>query len=135
MAFMDKVSSAAKSIGDKGKSTAETMKLNSKIKAEESSITECEKKIGAFIYGLHQAGEDLPEGAADLCAQIDGHNAAIEDARAEIVRIKTAESAPAAAAAPAAEPAAAGAQAFCMSCGAQLPPGMKFCGSCGAKQE
>ena len=133
MAFLDKLGSAAKNIGDKASGAVEITKLNGKIKAEENAAAECEKKIGAFYYGLCQAGEALPEEAAALCAQIDGHNANAEEARAEITRIKTAESAPAPAVVTV-EPEAA-AKTFCMSCGAALPPGMKFCGACGAKQE
>jgi len=91
MAFFDKLGSAARNLGDKAGSAVETAKLGTKIKDEEKAIAECQRKIGEFIYGLHGVGENLPEEAAALCAQIDGHNAAIEDAQAEIAKIKAAE--------------------------------------------
>jgi len=93
MAFLDKLGSAARNIGDKASSAYEVTKLNGKIKAEETAAGEDMKAIGAFFYGLHQAGEALPEEAAALCAQIDGRNAAIAEAKAEIERIKAAEAA------------------------------------------
>ena len=91
MAFLDKLGNAARNLGDKAGGAVEIAKQNSKIKDEEKAINECMRKIGEFYYGLHRAEEALPEQAAALCAQIDGHNAAIGEARAEIERIKTAE--------------------------------------------
>jgi len=150
MAFFDKLSSAVSSLGDKAGSAVETAKLGAKIKDEEKAIAECQRKIGEFIYGLYGAGENLPEDAAALCAQIDGHNAAILETRAEIERIKAEAAAPAPAAAPPApvyapqpqyapqpipqpipEPAAD--QVVCPACGVSLAPGMAFCSACGAK--
>ena len=91
MAFLDKLGSAARNLGDKAGGAVEIAKLNGKIKDEEKAVAECMKQIGEFYYGLHKAEEALPERAAALCAQIDGHGAAIGEARAEIERIKTAE--------------------------------------------
>ena len=91
MAFLDKLGSAARNLGDKAGGAVEVAKQNGKIKDEEKAIIEAMRKIGEFTYGLHKAGEALPEQAAALCAQIDGHNAAIDEARAEIERIKAAE--------------------------------------------
>ena len=91
MAFLDKLGSAARNLGDKAGGAVEIAKHNGKIKDEEKAIAECMKKIGEFFFGLHQAGEALPEEAAALCAQIDGRNMAIDAARAEIERIKTAD--------------------------------------------
>jgi len=91
MAFLDKLGSAARNMGDKAGGAIETTKLKGKIKDEEKAIAECMRQIGEFYYGLFQADEALPEQAAALCAQIDGHNAAINEAKAEIERIKAAE--------------------------------------------
>ena len=91
MAFLDKLGSAARNVGDKAGAAVEVTKQKGKIKDEEKAIAECIRKIGEFYYGQHQAGEALAEDAAALCAQIDGHNAAIEDAQAEIAKIKAAE--------------------------------------------
>jgi len=91
MAFLDKLGSAARNLGDKAGGAVETAKINGKIKDEEKAIAECIKKLGEFYYGLHKTGGDLPEEAAALCAQIDGRNAAIDELRAEIEKIKAAE--------------------------------------------
>jgi len=91
MAFLDKLGSAARNLGDKAGGAVEIAKHNGKIKEEEKAIAECLRQIGELYYGLHKAGEDLPEQAAALCAQIDGRGAAIDEAKAEIERIKTAE--------------------------------------------
>ncbi|MCL2495563.1 MAG: hypothetical protein FWE98_07940 [Oscillospiraceae bacterium] len=158
MAFFDKLGSAARNLGDKAGSAVETAKLGTKIKDEEKAIAECQRKIGEFIYGLHGAGENLPEEAAALCAQIDGHNAAIFETRAEIERIKAEAAAPVAAPPAAAPvyapqpyaqpqyapqpipqpvaqeiPQPAADQVFCPACGAGFPAGMAFCSACGTK--
>ena len=91
MAFLDKLGSAARSLGDKAGGAVETAKFNGKIKGEEKAIAECLKKLGEYYYGLHKSGGELPEEAAALCAQIDDRNAAIDEARAEIEKIKAAE--------------------------------------------
>jgi len=91
MAFLDKLGSAARNIGDKAGSAVEVTKLKGKIKDEEKAIAECVRQIGEFIYAQHKADEALPEQAAALCAQIDGHNAAIDETKAEIERIKAAD--------------------------------------------
>ncbi|MCL2300580.1 MAG: hypothetical protein FWC27_10605 [Firmicutes bacterium] len=91
MAFLDKLGSAARNVGDKAGNALEIGKLKGKAKDEEKAIAECIRKIGEYYYGLHKAGEGLAEEAAALCAQIDGHNAAIEEAQADIEKIKAAE--------------------------------------------
>jgi len=91
MAFLDKLGSAARNLGDKAGSAVEVAKLNGKIKDEEKAVAGCVQQIGEFFLGLYKAGEALPEAAMALCAQIDGRGVAIEEAKAEIERIKTAE--------------------------------------------
>ena len=155
MAIFDKVSEFAKSVGDKTSGAIETTKLDTKISAEQSSINAIMAKIGEFYYNRYAETGTADEGITEFCAAIDGHNAAIADAKAEIERIK-AES-EAAASAPAAagglicsscgKPGAAD-RKFCSecggkldaekricACGAQVVPGKKFCGECGAKIE
>jgi len=91
MAFLDKLGSAARNVGDKAGSALEVTKLKGKIKDEEKAVAESIRKIGEFYYGQHKAGEALAGEAAGLCAQIDARNAAIEEAQAEIEKIKAAE--------------------------------------------
>ncbi|MDR2687181.1 MAG: zinc ribbon domain-containing protein [Oscillospiraceae bacterium] len=128
MAFFDKLGGIARDIGGKASDSIETGKLNSKIKAEEKAIAETVQRLGAYYYGLHQAGTELTQEGAALCAEIDGHNAAIAQAREEIERIKAEQP-------PEEAPPQAPEGIICASCGAQNPPGTKFCNNCGAKQE
>jgi len=128
MAFFDKLNEVAKNIGDKAGEAIETTKLNSKINSEKNAIDGKYKKIGEFYYQQYQAGENLPEEAAAFCAEIDAHNAAIADAKAEIERIKTEN---AAAAPPPAAPTSG--ETFCPACGKANQSGTKFCAECGEK--
>jgi len=125
MAILNKIGNVAKNIGDKAGGVVETTKLNSKISAEKNLIEGVYKKIGEYYYLKHQSGEKLPKEAAALCAEIDGHNSAINDAKAEIERIK----------AETASPAASAATVSCSACGSKNAAGRKFCQECGAKLE
>lgn len=125
MAFLDKLGDMAKNIGDKAGDAVETTKLNSKINAEQKTIDGIYKKIGEYYYGKHQSGESLPEEAAAFCAEIDGHNAVIDEAKKEIERVKSENKFGAA-------PAAG---LNCPACGKKNDPNMKFCQECGCKLE
>ena len=129
MAFFDKLNDFAKTVGDKAGEAIETTKLNSKINSEKSSIDTAIKKIGEYYYAKYQAGEGLPEEASALCVEIDGYNAAIAEAKAEIERIKT-ENEAASTSAP-----AASSDTACPSCGKSNAAGTKFCAECGGKLE
>jgi len=130
MAILDKLGGMAKSIGDKANVALETQKLNSRINSEKSAIDGVYRKIGEYYYQQYKSGTKLPEEAAALCAEIDGHNKAIDEAKAEIERLK-AKSEAEAAPAPAQTPAAV--EGACPSCGTTNAPGTKFCRECGAK--
>ena len=132
MAFLDKVSNMAKNIGDKTNVAIETQKLNSKINSEKNAIDGVFKKIGEYYFQQYKSGISLPEEAVALCAEIDGHNMAIDEAKAEIERIKAANTD---AAAPAAASGTAAESLVCPSCGKANVPGTKFCQECGAKLE
>ena len=157
MAFFDKLSGMAKNIGDKASDSIEITKLNNKIKAEKAAISAACQKLGEFYYAQHAVGEDFAPGAAEFLADIDARNEAIGQLQAEIERIQ-AEAAAAKAAAAAAQAAAAAAAAApyqaaapvvvaapaeapaevpaaarVCACGAVVPEGMSFCGSCGAR--
>lgn len=123
MAFFD-------TLGSMAKSTVETAKLDSKISAEKSLIDNVYKKIGEYYYGQYKSGTKLPEETAALCAEIDGHNSAIDEAKAEIERIKAQNTA---AQAPVSIPAGEG--IACNACGTANAPDKKFCQNCGAKLE
>ena len=138
MAFLDKLSGMAKNIGDKAGEALETSKLNSKINSEKNAIDGVYKKIGENYYQQYKAGAALPEEVTAFCLEIDGHNTAIEEAKADIERIKseaaaTAEPAPAPVA-PAPKPQVASG-ITCNACGKANEPGTKFCQECGTKLE
>jgi len=117
-----------KNLGDKVGAAVETQKLNAKINAEKEAIDGVSKKIGEYYYRQYKSGDKLPEEAASLCAVIDGHNKAIDDAKAEIERLKTKSETEAAPGLPPAGP-----EGVCPSCGKPNPPKTKFCNECGAK--
>jgi len=157
MGVLDNVKDFAKSVGDKASDAIETTKLNSKINSEQNAINAVMKQIGEFYYSKYIETGSADEGIAGLCTAIDAHNATIAEAKAEIERIKTKNTAPPAAPAPAAAGGAVcpacgkenlSGTKFCAecggkleadkricACGAELAPGMKFCGVCGAKFE
>jgi archaellum component FlaC len=137
MGVLDNVKDFAKNVGDKAGGAVETTKLNSKINSEQNAINAVMKQIGEFYYNKYLESGTADEGIKEFCAVIDGHNATIAGAKAEIERIKTKNTAAVTAPDPAASapaPAAAGV-AICPACGAEVAPGMKFCGVCGAKIE
>jgi len=119
MGFLDDVK-------DKATGAIETTKLNSKISSEQTSINAVLKQIGEFYYNKYLETKTADKGVKGFCEAIDGHNAAIAEAKAEIERIRIKTSTPAAA------PGAAGG-VVCPACGAQIASGMKFCAECGAK--
>ena len=146
MAFFDKLSDIAKSIGDKTGDAIETSKLSSKITAEQNAAGEELKKIGEHYYRIFtETGAADPE-VMEFCAAAKAHYDAAAESQAEIARIKAeneaqkasaeAQKAAAAAAVPAAvAPAQAPAGLICTGCGAVNEEGTKFCRECGQKLE
>jgi uncharacterized small protein (DUF1192 family)/RNA polymerase subunit RPABC4/transcription elongation factor Spt4 len=134
VAFLDKLGDLARNIGDKTSDAIETNKLNGKIGAEKTAITECMRRIGEICYQKYQTGDAGDPAALEFLTAIDGHNKAIADLRAEIERIKAKSAAQIAPPNPA--PSANGAGGIvCPSCGHANPTGTKFCQECGAKIE
>jgi len=160
MAFFDKLSQAAKNIGDRTTDAIETTKLNSKIAAEKLAANEELLKIGQHYYDLYLAGQ-ADEAILEFCQAAKGHLDTANQLQAEIDRIKAENEAQKhASAAPAggmtcpgcgtalpagtkfcsgcgskieAAPAAPAQSMFCTGCGAQLPAGTKFCNNCGQR--
>ena len=121
MAFFDKLNELTSTVRDKTSDVIETQKLNSKINSEKSAIADLMKQIGESYYKKYASGAPTDPEIADLLANIDAHNKAIQDVEAQLKSIKD-EAAP-----------AAGTAVFCGACGAKNEPGTNFCGSCGAK--
>jgi len=105
MPILDKLSDFAKNVGDKTSDVIETTKLNSKISSEQNAINSVMKQIGEFYYKKYLEAKTADEGIKEFCAEIDGHNAAIEGAKAEIERIKSKSKTAASATTPAPAPA------------------------------
>ena len=140
MAFFDKLNDFAKNIGDKTADAIDTGKLNSKINAENNAAGEELKKIGTYYYKLFVSGDTsgavAPE-VLEFCQSAKAHYEAAAAAQAEIEKIKAENEAAKAAAAQAAQAAQAApiTKRTCISCGAELAEGLKFCGECGTRQE
>lgn len=111
-------------VKDKASGAIETAKLNSKISSEQKEIDAVMKQIGEFYYKKYAETKTSDEGIAGFCKTIDGHNAAITEAKAEIENIKSKTAPPA--------PAATGGT-VCTVCGKENLPGAKFCTECGGK--
>ena len=158
MAFFDKLGEITKNVGDKTNDMIEINKLNSKIKTERTAIETVKAELGALYWAKFEAGTQLDDDAAELCAKIKGSFEAIAGFEAEIKRIKEEnekkpEPAPAAAVPAASTPVAEGTfcpscgakfcpecgspaapvKRICPACGAELAEGAKFCPECGTK--
>lgn len=128
MAFFDKLSQAAKNIGDRTTDAIETTKLNSKIAAEKLAANEELLKIGQYYYDLYLAGQ-ADEAILEYCQAAKSHLDTADQLQAEIDRIKAENEAQKhASAAPVGG-------ITCPGCGTALPAGTKFCSSCGSKIE
>lgn len=133
MAFFDKISQAAKNIGDKTSDVFETTKLGSKINSEKNAANEEYKKIGEFYYSVFASGGEVAPEVMEFCRAAKAHLDTAAEAQAEIDRIRAeGEAAKAAAAAPV--PVSAGGL-VCSSCGTANAAGTKFCQNCGSKLE
>lgn len=141
MAFFDKLGDIARNIGDKATDAIETNKLNSKINAEKTAIAECMRQIGEYYYGKHQTGDPDDPAVAEIYAAIDGHNKAIADTQAEIIRIQeensqqTEQAGVAETVIAVAPDYTAAGDIACPSCGKLNSAGTKFCCECGSKLE
>ena len=88
MAFFDKLGEITKNVGDKTNDMIEINKLNSKIKTERTAIETVKAELGALYWAKFEAGTQLDDDAAALCAKMKGSFEAIAGFEAEIKRIK-----------------------------------------------
>lgn len=135
MAFLDKLNSIAKNVGDKANDTFEITKLNAKIVSEKSAITDLYKKLGEYYYEKHARGEAVSPDAEELFAAIDASNRNIEEARAQIEAIKADPAAPIVVVPEATVQDETQQGAVCPSCGSINGVETKFCSQCGTKLE
>lgn len=157
MDLFDKIGNIAKNIGDKTNDAIEITKLNAKIASEKSAAAEELKKIGEFYYKKFADEEPIDTEIQEFCNNAAGHYETIEQAKAEIERIKrennpkgnNADNAEAgqpeenknntgdtAAAEPEKKPdPAPESMVVCPSCQALNREGLRFCTQCGSLLE
>ena len=130
MAFFDKLSEIAKTVGDKtaviaknvGDKTGELIeigKLNSRIASANGSIKELKTRLGQHYWEIYSNGGSLDEDAAVLCGTIKEYYEEIESLRTQLELLKS----------------SSGQQVVCHACGALNPADALFCKSCGVKLE
>ena len=88
MDLFDKIGNIAKNIGDRTNDAIEITKLNAKIATEKSAVAEDLKKIGEFYYKKFADEEPIDTEIQEFCDNAASHYEAIEQAQAEIERIK-----------------------------------------------
>ena len=143
----DKLTQAGQSTVQKAKGLSEVAKLNAQISGLENQVNDMYRQIGYAIYCAHHE-DPLPE-VAGAINQITEMHKSIENCRAQIKAINTADTCPQCGAKVSKsmvfcggcgyrlvaeqpeQPAAAGQPIFCSNCGTACPPDSAFCPSCG----
>lgn len=150
MDFLDKIGNIAKNIGDRTNDAIEITKLNAKIASEKNAVGEDLKKIGEFYYKKFVEEEPIDTEIQEFCDAAAGHYEIIDQAQAEIDRIKKENGGnkedaqqgeakpeddakdPESPDKPEPEPES---MVVCPSCQAVNPEGLKFCTQCGSSLE
>ena len=132
MAFLDKLNTIAKNVGEKTGDAIEITKLNAKISGEKSAIADLYKQLGEKIYAKYAEGAYQDADLAELFAAVNVRKANIAEAEDKISAIK-AENEAKTQAVPQEQAAPAG--AVCPGCGAAVAEGVKFCNQCGTRIE
>ena len=113
MAFIDnvrgKLTQASQTTVQKAKDLSEIARLNSVISSTEKQIQDMYSKIGHGVFFAYR-DNPLPE-VADLLAKADELHRTVDDCKAQIKAIQTAD--------------------CCPQCGAKVGKGMVFCSGCG----
>ena len=150
MDLFDKIGNIAKNIGDRTNDAIEITKLNAKIATEKSAVAEDLKNIGEFYYKKFAYEEPIDTVIQEFCDNAASHYEAIDQAQAEIERIKkengvnkessgqeepkkddeAKEEAEACEKEPEPE-----SMVVCPNCQAVNPEGLKFCTQCGSSLE
>ncbi len=74
MSFLDKITDAASSLGDKASDAIEITKLKSKINSEKKAIELELASIGRIYYNkMKEDGCQLEPEAMEICERIDAH--------------------------------------------------------------
>lgn len=99
MPFLDKLSSIAKTAGEKAAEAAkiagekantaiEIGKLNVKVKSEENEIDNIKLALGQLVWEQYLAGDELREDLSQLCREIRSHQEVIAGLRNQITELK-----------------------------------------------
>lgn len=99
MPFLDKLSSIAKSAGEKAAEAAkiagekanmaiEIGKLNVKVKSEENEVDNIKLALGQLVWEQYLAGDELREDLSQLCREIRSHQEVIAGLRNQITELK-----------------------------------------------
>ena len=135
MALFDKINELAKTAGEKTGNAIEITKLNARIGKEREHISEAKRQIGEIYYAKVAEGYELLPDAAIFADRIKEAENAIEEARAEIERIRSGEAnepeeVPEAEAEAESETVSV---KFCPGCGSKCEAAAAFCSVCGNK--
>ncbi|WP_162300632.1 zinc ribbon domain-containing protein [Anaerosacchariphilus polymeriproducens] len=141
MAFLDKLNSFAKNVGEKTNDVIEINKMNLKITNEKASIAEKQKLIGKYYYNKYTLGESVDDEVLVFCKAIDDHKRIIRESEDVIQMIKDERETMKKESRETQEnentvydvPYESG--ITCTNCGHTNNEGMKFCGQCGNKLE
>lgn len=89
MAFLEKLTDVAATLGDKAGDVVETTKLKSKIASEKKAIDLELAQIGRIYYEKLKAGEEVTAETAEIAARIDAHYDIIEETEKTLDLYKT----------------------------------------------
>lgn len=99
MPFLDKLSSIAKTAGEKAAEAAkiagekantaiEIGKLNVKVKSEETEVDNIKLALGQLVWEQYLSGDELREDYSQLCREIRCHQEVISGLRNQITELK-----------------------------------------------
>ncbi|MBR6259496.1 MAG: zinc ribbon domain-containing protein [Oscillospiraceae bacterium] len=132
MALFDKINELAKTAGEKTGNAIEITKLNARIGKEREHISEAKRQIGEIYYAKVAEGYELLPDAAIFADRIKEAENAIEEARAEIERIRSGENSAQDEPEAEDEPESTSVK-FCPGCGSKCEAAAAFCSVCGNK--
>lgn len=135
MAFIDKINTLAKNVGEKTGDAIEITKLNAKISSEKSAINELYRQIGERAYKKYQACAYQDDELGGLFSSVDACVSNIAEAEGKINAIKAANEARTQASQNDPVVQAEPVRAVCPGCGMPVAEGAKFCNQCGARLE
>lgn len=102
-------------VADKTEQVIEIQKLRNQIHVMERNNDRDFKHIGKMIYHKHQKKEILDDCYVELCDAITERNVSIEELKAQVAKIKGADT--------------------CPNCEATVEQGSKYCSKCGTEVE